>query len=574
MSCDPSGASRRIAAWCLAAALVAGTGCGADDEAVADGADLDRPSAASMDLVRFEDVAAEIGLDFRHGAFQWETGPDPAAMMGGGLCWIDYDRDGWLDLYAVNTWSNGEWGEWRKEGALPTSQLFRNDAGQFVDVTEETSTGLETRGNGCVAADLDLDGWTDLYITTERENVLLWNDAGDGFLDDADESGVGTSGWQSGAAVGDIDGNGWPDLFVAGYANINGPVPGATKGFPNTFIAEPDLLFLNQGPSDGSRVQFREAAGELGIEPNGADYGLGAVMSDLDLDGDLDLFVANDTTPNQLYENTLTADGDEFRLVERGVVAGVGDDGAGMGVASGDGNFDDLPDLVVTNQLKERHIVWWNTTQDSGLSFEDARPEMNMPDLGLGATGWGVIWADVDLDTDLDLFFVHGAIPVNDLIADREYAQLLENEAFGGSSGFTDASAAVGLEAAGPYLGRGGAAADYDNDGDVDIAIGTIGGDLALLRNTGAGGNWLVVATPSPAPGAVVTLTLADGTELRREIQAGSSYLSSNDPRVHFGLGTSESAVTVTVTWPDGATLIMTDVAVGQIVMAEPDVTD
>ena len=527
-----------------------------------------------MDLVRFEDVAADVGLDFRHGAFQWETGGDPAAMMGGGLCWVDYNRDGWLDLYVVNAWSNGEWGRWRKEGALPTSQLFRNDAGQFVDVTDETAAGLETRGNGCVAADLDLDGWTDLYVTTDRENVLLWNDEGDGFINDDDASGAGASGWQSGAAVGDIDGNGWPDLFVVGYANVNGLIPGATKGFPNTFIAEPDLLFLNDGPSDGERVRFREVSGDVGIEPNGASYGLGAVMTDLDLDGDLDLFVANDTKPNQLYENTLVADGDGFRLVERGVTAGVGDEGAGMGVASGDGNFDDLPDLVVTNQLKERHIMWWNTTQDSGLSFEDARPEMNMPDLGLGATGWGTIWADIDLDTDLDLFFVHGAIPVNDLVADREYAQLLENHAVDGSTGFTDASEAVGLDATGPYLGRGAAAADYDNDGDVDIAIGTIGGDLALLRNTGAGGNWLVVATPSPAPGAVITVTLADGTELRREVLAGSSYLSSEDPRAHFGLGTSDSAVTVTVTWPDGTVSNITDVDVGQILQVEPDVTE
>ena len=121
-----------------------------------------------MDLVRFEDVAGEVGLDFRHGAFQWETGPDPTAMMGGGVCWIDYDRDGWLDLYAVNTWSNGEWGRWRAEGGLPSSRLYRNDAGRFVDVTDTTSAGLESRGNGCVAADLDLDGWTDLYVTTER----------------------------------------------------------------------------------------------------------------------------------------------------------------------------------------------------------------------------------------------------------------------------------------------------------------------------------------------------------------------------------------------------------------------
>jgi hypothetical protein len=417
--------------------------CGSDSATVAVGADVDRPSRSSMDLVGFENVASESGLEFRHGAFQFGTDPDPAAMMGGGVCWIDYDRDGWLDLFATNTWSNGEWGEWRKAGGLPRSQLFRNEAGSFVDVTDDVAVGLETRANGCVAADLDLDGWTDLYVTTERENVLLWNDGGDGFLADGDVSGVDEFGWHSGAAVGDVDGNGWPDLFVAGYTDLNRPIAGTSKGFPNTSEPEPDLLFLSDGPAESgdARIAFREVAADVGIEPDGADYGLGAVLSDLDGDGDLDLYVANDTTPNQLYENVASDDQLGFRFVEIGAEAGVDDSGAGMGVASGDGDGDGNPDLVVTNQLEERHGAWWNLDATAGLAFEDARDQMGFPDLGEGLTGWGVVWADVDLDSDLDLFFAHGAIPVRDLVADRERALLLENHTADGRVGeFGDAS--------------------------------------------------------------------------------------------------------------------------------------
>ena len=535
-----------------------------------------------MALVHFDDVAAEVGLDFQHGAFRWGTDPDPAAMMGGGVCWIDYDRDGWLDLFVTNTWSNGQWGRWRQEGALPSSHLFRNDAGQFVDVTDRTSTGLETRGHGCVAADLDLDGWTDLYVTTDRENVLLWNDGGGGFIADADVSGIDEFGWHSGAAVGDVDGNGWPDLFVAGYADLNRPIPGATKGFPNTFEPEPDLLFLNDGPPadprpNGPRVVFREVADEVGIEPDGPDYGLGAVFTDLDLDGDLDLYVANDTTPNDLYENVSSEDVTGVGFVEEGIEVGVGDDGAGMGVASGDGNGDGRPDLVVTNQLDERHGAWWNRSDVGKLAFEDARAAMGWPDLGAGSTGWGTIWADVDLDTDLDLFFAHGAIPIRDLTADREPPLLLENhtagtgdDAGGDVGAFTDASSIVGLDDLGPYLARGAAAADYDNDGDLDLAIGTIGGELILLRNSGAGGNWLVVDTAVPVPGARVTVTLDDGMQLVREVHAGSSYLSSEDPRAHFGLGADRQVQEVSVRWPDGTVTTLADVEANQIVRVEP----
>ena len=555
----------------VVAGLLAGCGAAGNSATGAEGADLDRPPAAVMESVRFVDVAADVGIEFRHGAFQWGATGDPNAMMGAGVCWIDVDGDGWLDLFAVNTWSNGEWGRWRREGALPSTRLYLNERGVFTDRTDEYGAGLEVRGNGCVAADLDLDGHTDLYVTTERENVLLWNDGGDGFDLDDGAAGLNTYGWQSGAAVGDVNSDGWPDLFLAGYVDMNNRSDGAIQGFPSIYVAVPDSLLLSDGARDGARPTFRDVADDVGIEPDGADYGLGAVLSDLDGDRDLDLYVANDTTPNQLYENVPADDGVGFRFVEVGGAAGVDDAGAGMGVASGDGNGDGRADLVVTNQLEERHGAWWNVTDGDTLSFEDARPSMGFAELGVGSTGWGTVWADVDLDTDLDLFFAHGAIPVRDLVGDREPALLLENHTADGRIGeFSDASSTVGLDASGPLLARGAAAADYDNDGDIDLALGTIGGDLVLLRNTGAGGNWLLVSPSPPSPGTRVTVTLDDGTDMIREIQAGSSYLSSEDPRAHFGLGSTDRVASVVVDWPDGSSSRYDDVAADQILQVEP----
>ena len=287
------------------------------------------------------------------------------------------------------------------------------------------------------------------------------------------------------------------------------------------------------------------------------------MLSDLDLDGDLDLYVAHDTTPNKLYENRLADDG---VFVEQGADAGVDDEGAGMGVASGDGDGDGLPDLVTTNQLDERHVLLRNVS-DSQLGFVDVGESRGVPDLGVGSTGWGTSWADFDLDGDLDLVAAAGAIPISDVESDRELPTLLEN----GGSDFVDATATVGLDEVGPRLGRGLAAADFDNDGDVDIAMGTIGGQLTLLRNSGAGGTWLEVGTLAPTPGLVVTVELDDGTEFRREVLVGTSYLSTEDPRLHFGLGGAERAAQVTVEWPDGTVTTYDDVEADQLLIVDQD---
>jgi hypothetical protein len=198
---------------------------------------------------------------------------------------------------------------------------------------------------------------------------------------------------------------------------------------------------------------------------------------------------------------------------------------------------------------------------------------MRLVDLGRGRTGWGATWADLDLDADLDLVVAHGALPVQDLVDDREQLQAFENLTAAGQRGaFTEVTDGVGLDVSGLHLARGLAAADYDNDGDVDVAVGTIGSPLALLRNTGAGGHSLIVAPEPATPGTIVAVTTADGATVERELIAGSSYLSSEDPRAHIGLGENDVA-TVRVTWPDGRQTVRSDVDADRVVTVEPDET-
>jgi hypothetical protein len=566
-------------------AVGSGTGEGADAPSVAsDPPPTDHgrsegsgPAQGDGD-VQFHDVAADVGLDTRNGAFRWDVSNDAVAMMGTGACWIDYDDDGWMDLYVVNTYAQRERSRWDDAGGLPRNALFRNDHGEFVDVSAESGTDLAVRGTGCVAADLDLDGHTDLYVTTAEVGVLLWNE-GDGTFDDgAAEAGVDPAGWYAGAAVGDVNGDGWPDLFLAGYANLGSPIPDATQGFPNTHTGVRDLLYLSQGDGDSrdGRPKFREVGRDAGLEVVDFEYGLGALFADLDRDDDLDLYVANDTRPNRLYKNVAWPGGAEadpagigFRFEEAAGRAGVADPNAGMGIAEGDFDGDGLSDLFVTNSRDQGHAVYQGQRSDQSTpSFADVRRDLG-PDLST-STGWGVSWADLDLDTDLDLVVVNGDIPVDDLADDADDVQALVNGTAHGEPGsFADRSRELGLADVGPLLARGSATADYDNDGDLDMAVTTVGGPLALLENDGARGHWLEVQLAMFSPGARVTAVLPDGTELERELHAGGSYLSSEDPRLHFGLGTATTVDRLVIQLPGGRETSLRDVVADQVL--EPD---
>jgi hypothetical protein len=528
------------------------------------------PARQPGEPLGFRDVAAEVGLAFVQGAYRWSTDPDVGAMLGGGLCWLDADADGWMDLFVVNSWTRGDARRYQDAGGLPTSHLFHNDGGTFTDVTADSGdAGAAIRGNGCVAADLDRDGRTDLYVTGSDRSILLWNQGDGRFVDGTEEAGLEAFGWHAGAAVGDVNADGWPDLFVAGYTDLNAPIPTATLGFPNTYAGVRDLLFVSQGRDATGQVHFREAGVDAGLEAVGFEYGLGATFSDFDDDGDLDLYVANDTKPNRLYDNVawpggVAADpaGLGFRFEELSGKAGVADPGAGMGVAVGDDTGDGLEDLFVANARDQGHAMYRGQRSELvSPSFLDVRADVGVT--LSGSTGWGVSWSDFDLDTDLDLLLVNGKIPVRDLAADAEPIWLFLNDASEGGDGYVEAS---DLVRAGPTVGRGAATADFDNDGDLDVAVNTIGGPLLLLENTGTDGTWLEVAAADGEPGTRVEVRLPDGRVLARELEAGTSYLSGNDPRQAFGLGGATTVDLVRVTWPDGHVATLHDVGAGRIV--------
>ena len=237
-----------------------------------------------------------------------------------------------------------------------------------------------------------------------------------------------------------------------------------------------------------------------------------------------------------------------------------------MGIGAGDYSLDGREDLFVTNSRRQLHAAY----RSSPAAFTDARPAF-APALGTDYTGWGVSWVDLDLDTNLDLVLANGAIPVQSPAKDAERIQVLENLTGEGRRGtFADAGAAAGADAVRRTNGRGLAAADYDNDGDVDVAVNSVGGRLMLLRNDGARGHWLTVRLDRFAPGTTVTAVLPGGRRLVREVHAGSSYLSSEDPRVHFGLGGATRVAELIVRGPGGGETRLDDVAADRVLTVTP----
>jgi len=494
-------------------------------------------------------------------------------MMGGGLCWLDYDNDGWMDLFAVNSYADAEIAKLMSHGGLPQSALFHNVHGRFVNVSKASGAGLQIRGSGCVAADLNGDGYTDLYVTSAVGDQLLWNNGDGTFTEGARADGVVSFGWHSGASVADVNGDGRPDLFVAGYTNMTAMKTGSVAGFPTNHEGVRSELFLNEGPDGHGHAKFRDVSVAAGLPASHFDHSLGAVFSDVNGDGRMDLYVANDEDPNRLYMNVAWPGGAKsdpkglgFRLVDRARQQGVADGNAGMGVAAADYTGDGRTDLFVSNSRGQTHAVFRGLGTASKVpAFVSARPGFAAA-FGTNFTGWGDSWVDLNRDGHLDLALANGAIPLTSLKRDAAPIQALENLAGQGMPGeFANASKLVGLAAVPPVNGRGLAAADFNNDGNVDIAVSSVGGPLVLLQNHNTAGHWLEVSLAGFHPGATVTAELPGGRTLVREVQAGSSYLSSEDPRLFFGLGAATTVRSLVVHYPGGGVTRVEHVKADQI---------
>ncbi|MFL5953171.1 MAG: FG-GAP-like repeat-containing protein [Gaiellaceae bacterium] len=492
------------------------------------------------------DVGAQAGIDFHQGAFRYGVTPDTPAMMGGGLCWLDYDGDGWLDLFVVNTYGEGDIGAYSAHGGLPTTHLYRNDHGHFTDVSASAHADRTVRGEGCVAADFNGDGHTDLFVTTAQSDELLWNNGDGTFTEGARSHGIVSFGWHSGAAVADVNGDGRPDLFVAGYTEVNGAIPGSVAGFPTNHLGVRDELFLNQGNGPDGRALFEEVGERAGLDRPPYDHSLGAEF--LHVNGKLALYVANDEDPNRLY---LIEPGP--KLVNVAQKARVGDRNAGMGIAAADWTADGKQDLFVSNSRKQTNAVF-----ESGPGAFSIVGSAFTKAFGGTFTGWGDSFVDLDNDGSPELVLASGAIPVTNLAKNAGPVRVLTRP----NGPWVPAAVLQRLRT----NGRGVAAADYDNDGRVDLAVNTIGGKLLLLHNTSPPNNWLTVDVKPFSPAAVVTVVDSTGRRQVREVEAGSSYLSSEDPRVHFGLGRAPRVAELTVRYPGGRVMRLRDVRANQFV--------
>jgi hypothetical protein len=508
--------------------------------------------AAGPPFVSFTDVTTQAGITFRH--VNGATGQKyMQETLGSGVCVFDYDGDGLQDIFFVQGGPLPGW-----QGAPPRAALYRNlGHGRFEDVTAAAGVADEGRyGMGCVAGDIDGDGDRDLYVTGYDRNRMYRNNGDGTFTDVTDRAGVGGKGlWGASAAMLDIDGDGDLDLYVANYVAYDmrnnlycgENRPGyRTVCHPKNFDSQPDILYRNRG--DGT---FEDWTAKGGIDDR-TGKGLGVVALDFDDDGDQDIYVANDDTPNFLWRNR--GDGTFEEIGEAAGVA-LSEDGvpqAGMGTDAADVDGDGRVDIFVTNLSEETNELYRN--EGNGV-FSNATFTSGLGPPSLLTLAFGAFFFDADQDGWLDLFVGNGQIIDNiglysDTVTFEEPAHLYRN--LGG--GKFDLEPAAG-PFAGRYVIRGAVRFDFDDDGDEDILFSQNDRPAGLWRNDGpARGHWLTVTLSGKPPnrdaiGARVIVE-AGGRRFRRDARTASSYCSQADRRLHFGLGQAAAIDRVVVRWP------------------------
>jgi enediyne biosynthesis protein E4 len=531
-------------------------------------------SPAATARIALRDITAQAGITFSHHA-----APEKKYIvesMSGGVALFDYDNDGLLDVYFVDSLTV----ETANDPAAAQSELYRNlGHGRFANVTERSGLAHPGWGMGVCTADVDGDGREDVYVTAIGGNKLYRNQGNGTFADATAAAGVATGGWSAGCAFGDYDRDGDLDLFVSRYVHVDlNDLPQfgrdktceyrgiAVQCGPRGLPGETDFLFRNDGG-----WHFTDVSQAAGVSDPRAYFGLGAAWFDYNEDGWPDLYVANDSTPNFFYVNQKNGTLKESAFPMGLAVSEDGSEQGSMGVAVGDYDNSGRLSLFVTNFAEEYNNLFRNV----GSHFADMSfPSQTAPS-SLPYVGWGTAFLDLDNDGWVDIIVVNGHVyPQLDaarLGASAGYRQrrLLYHNRRDGT--FEEMAAQLGPVLMDDRVSRGLAAGDLDNDGRVDIVINDLDGPPQVLRNeTADPGNWLIVrlrgtGANTGAVGAVVKVHAGAGVQ-QRSILSGSSYLSQEDKRLQFGLGSSMLAELVEVRWPDGTATSVRNVKANQVI--------
>lgn len=501
-------------------------------------------------------------------------------IIGSGGLFLDFDNDGWIDVFLVDGGSlvNARPRRSSPEGTASGGgrarhRLYRNRRnGTFEDVTDASNIRHRDYGMGACAGDVDNDGLIDLYITNVGPNVLYRNTGGGRFAEVPNAGGAGSALWSTSCAFVDIDRDGDLDLFVTNYVDTSrgndfcgfaGPPPIRDYCHPLVYPPLPNVLYRNDG-----KGTFEDISMQAGIAAYRGN-GLGVAVSDVDEDGWPDLFVANDSTPNFLFHNNKNGSFTEIASLAGVAVASDGRARAGMGTAFGDFSGTGHLGLVVTNHETEMHSLFVNLGE---RLFSDVTVHSGVGPVTRPYVGFGVVFFDYDNDMRLDIAIVNGNVMANvaQVRARGKFAQrklLLRNA----GERFVDATKEAGPGFALEGVGRALAAGDVDNDGDLDLLVTNNGDRPNLLLNDGGNAeNALLVqaigtTTNRSAIGARLTLTTGGRRQIR-ELQSGSSYLAQNDLRAHFGLGRAERAERLEIRWPDGSTEVVENLAANHLV--------
>jgi enediyne biosynthesis protein E4 len=491
--------------------------------------------------------------------------------MAGGVIVIDYDRDGWPDIYFTNAPTVGQ----ALKGVVPHGALYHNNHdGTFTDVTAKAGVGTPGFAMGGSVGDYNNDGWPDMFITCLGQNVLYRNNGDGTFTDVTKQSGLANStSWSSGSAFADYDLDGYLDLAVSGYVDFHlDDLPGFGKtptckyrGIdvqcgPRGLRGASDRLYHNNG--DGT---FTDVSKETGLNDENGYYGLTVIWADFENRGLPDLYVANDSTPNFLYKNEGKGKFTEMGLESGTAVSADGSEQGSMGIAVGDYRHTGLPSLYVTNFADEYNTLYNNLGK---YDFRDVSYEAGVAVAALPWVKWGTAFVDLDNDTWLDLISVNGQVypQVDTLPSGARYRQPKNLFMNTGDGNFCDASKQAGSALEEPRVSRGIGRADFDNDGNVDVIVEDLDGAPMLLRNNGQPGNhWVSLelgGTKSNklAIGAKVKI-VSGGIQQTEEVRSAGGYLSQHDLRIHFGLGKATKIDSVEIRWPSGKMDNLTNLA-------------